>query len=131
MNRSTRMLLLAFAVPVLAVGATYWTRPYAELQLPSALLWWPVVLVFFGAVASRLAGAGFFASWMAPGAALPVVVLVRIVRDTAADPTTHNLWPLEFLIADVLGFGAAFLGVVAAVLSLKARTPAAGGTDGT
>ena len=116
------MLVLAFVLPTVAVGTTYWARPYAELQLPSALLWWPVVLVFFGALASRLAGAGFMASWFAAGATLPVVVLVRVVLDTAADPTTHNLWPLEFLIADVLGFGAAFLGVVAAVVSMKTRT---------
>lgn len=122
MTRSTRMLLLAFVLPLVAVGVPYFARPYADLQLPSALLWWPVVLVFFGALASRLAGAGFLASWLVPGATLPLVALGRIVRDTAADPTTHNLWPLEFLIADVLGFGAAFLGVVAAVLSLKTRT---------
>ena len=116
------MVLLAFFVPIVAIGVPYWSRPYAEL--PSALLWWPVVLVFFGALASRLAGAGFMASWLVPGVTIPVVVLVRIIRDTAADPTTHNLWPLEFLIADFLGLGAAFLGVVAAVLSLKARAPA-------
>ena len=114
---------MAFFLPIIAVGVPYWSRPYAELQLPSALLWWPVVLVFFGAVASRLSGAGFMASWLVAGAPLMIVVVVRIVLDTAKGPTTHDLWPLELLIADALGFGASFLGAAAAVLS---RRPAAG-----
>ena len=82
MNRSTRMLLLALVLPILAVGLPYWGRPYAELQLPGALLWWPLALVFFGAVASRLAGAGFVASWLVAGAPLALVVGVRVLRDT-------------------------------------------------
>lgn len=110
---------MAFLLPLIAIGVPYWSRPYAELQLPGALLWWPVVLVFFGAVASRLSGAGFMASWLIAGAPLMVVVLVRIVLDTAKDPTTHNLWPLEVLIADALGFGASFLGTAAAAFSMR------------
>lgn len=130
MNRSTRMTMLAFVVPVIAVGTTYWARPYAELQLPSALLWWPVLLVFFGAVATRLAGAGFAVSGLVPGAALPAVVAIRVLVDAASDPTTHNLWPLELLIAGALGFGAALLGAGAATLSLRMRPPGpASGAD--
>ncbi len=121
MNRSTRMLLLALVLPILAVGLPYWGRPYAELQLPGALLWWPLALVFFGAVASRLAGAGFVASWLVAGAPLALVVGVRVLRDTAADPSTHNLWPLELMIAGALGWGMALLGALAAHFSLRAR----------
>lgn len=121
MKREHRMLLLALALPILAIGTHYWARPYAELQLPSALLWWPVLLVFFGAVASRLAGAGFLLSWLVAGAPLAIVVMVRVMRDTGADPTTHNLWPLELVIAGVLGWGASLLGALAGHLSLRAR----------
>ena len=123
MTRSLRMLAMALVLPVIAVGATYWPQPYnsAGTQLPSALLWWPVVLVFFGAVASRLAGAGFLASWLVAGAPLAIVVMVRVLRDTAADPTSHNLWPLELINAGTLGWGAALLGALAAHYSLRAR----------
>jgi hypothetical protein len=38
-------------------------------------------------------------------------VILRIAVDTAADPTSHNLWPLEVLIA---GFASlAIVGVLA------------------
>src|SRR5688500_11230611 len=30
---------------------------------------------------------------------VPVAVLARVVVDAAKDPTSHNLWPLEFIIA--------------------------------
>ena len=116
------MLLLALVLPIIAVGVPYWQAPYASLQLPGALLWWPVVLVFFGAVASRLAGAGFLASWLVAGAPLAIVVMVRVMRDTGADPTSHNLWPLELMIAAALGWGSALLGALAAHFSLRART---------
>jgi hypothetical protein len=40
---------------------------------------------------------------LAVGAAVPAPILARIAVDTAKDPTSHNLWPFEFVIAAVIG----------------------------
>jgi hypothetical protein len=37
------------------------------------------------------------------GAAVPAPILARIVVDTTKDPTSHNLWPFEVIIAAVIG----------------------------
>ena len=43
-------------------------------------------------------------------------VVVRIVVDTQADPTSHNLWPFELVIWSFLAI--AFLGVLVGVRSM-------------
>jgi hypothetical protein len=37
-------------------------------------------------------------------------VVARIVRDTAIDPTSHNLWPMELMVVGIPGL--LFLGAV-------------------
>jgi hypothetical protein len=50
-------------------------------------------------------------------AAAVVFVVLRIVIDTARDPTSHNLWPFEILMA---GTGALLcIGVLALVRRLR------------
>jgi hypothetical protein len=43
-------------------------------------------------------------------------IVVRIVVDTQADPTSHNLWPLEVVVWSFLAL--AFLGVLFGIRSL-------------
>ena len=52
--------------------------------------------------------------WAAPAMALsmPVVVAARVVADTAADPTSHNLWPFEIALAMLVGFPCAIVGAM-------------------
>jgi hypothetical protein len=55
------------------------------------------------------------------GAAVPAPILARIAVDTAKDPTSHNLWPFELIIAAVIGIlvsaAGALVGSVPAVFS--------------
>ncbi|MGY4304146.1 putative membrane protein YfhO [Bradyrhizobium sp. USDA 4369] len=97
-------LLLALAVVVLAAGLPYWRLSYAELNkgqfavLPGALLlaFLSLVLVLTDmAPARRIVQAMLLA--------VPIIVSVSIARDTAIDPTSHNLWPLELLFAAIAG----------------------------
>jgi hypothetical protein len=63
-----------------------------------------LVVVGVLAAAARAAGkARFLAVILAVGAAVPAPILARIAVDTAKDPTSHNLWPFEFIIAAVIG----------------------------
>ena len=43
-------------------------------------------------------------------------IVVRIVVDTQADPTSHNLWPFEVVVWSVLAL--AFLGVLVGIRSM-------------
>ena len=44
----------------------------------------------------------------------PIAVVGRVVMDTAADPTSHNLWPLEVVLAGIMSVPAICLGAAVA-----------------
>ena len=62
-----------------------------------------VVVGVLAAAARAVGKARFIAVILAVGAAVPAPILARIAVDTAKDPTSHNLWPFEFIIAAVIG----------------------------
>ncbi len=117
-------LILPFVLGVLAVGLPYWRIPYGEVSLPDALLQWGLVVVVLGAALARaLAGTRPMVTVALVGAAVPVVVLARIVVEAMGDPTSHNLAGIEMFIA--LGLGAAAAGAGVLVGSLwRALRPA-------
>ena len=97
-------VLLAFTVIVLAAGVPYWRIPYDELNrghfavLPGALLLGFLTLILVVvevAPAKRIAMAMLFC--------VPVIICVSIAKDTARDPTSHNLWPFELVLAAISG----------------------------
>jgi sugar phosphate permease len=97
-------VMLAFAVVVLAAGFPYWRIPYDELNrghfaiLPGALL---LGFLTFILVVTKLAPARRTAYAML--CCVPVIVCISIAKDTARDPTSHNLWPFEFVFAAIAG----------------------------
>lgn len=97
-------LIAAFVISFFAVGLPYWQIPYAKVSLPSTL-YGPALLVVgvLAAAARALGKARLLAVILAVGAAVPAAVLARVTVDTAKDPTSHNLWPFEFIIAAVVG----------------------------
>jgi len=91
----------------------------AEMSLP-IMLWWLIATCLVaaaggwwttGSPAERLR-----LSAMSAFAGVHVVVLLRIVIDFAADPTSHNLAPFEFLVAAFPAGAGAVLGGVLGVL---------------
>lgn len=102
--RAVFWLVAAFVISFFAVGFPYWQIPYAKVSLPSTLYGMGLVVVGVLAAAARAVGkARFLAVILAVGAAVPAPILARIAVDTAKDPTSHNLWPFEFIIAAVIG----------------------------
>ena len=97
-------LLLALAGVVLAAGLPYWRLSSAELNkgqfavLPGALL-----LAFLSLVLVLIDMAPVRRIVQAMLLAVPIIVGVSIGKDTATDPTSHNLWPLELLFAALAG----------------------------
>lgn len=108
---------------MVVIGLRYWPIPYAQASLPSSLYGIGLWLVAAAALVLRLAGVA--RSWkiaLVVGSAPAAAVLMRVVRDTVGDPTSHNLWPIELVIALALGAACAGAGVVAAKIVLAAWT---------
>ncbi|MBW8367839.1 MAG: hypothetical protein K0M70_08280 [Arenimonas sp.] len=116
-------LALAFAGALLAVGVGYWAIPYSQLALPDDIVGWGLLAVAaLAAVARVVSASGFWATTLAVGAAVPAAVLARVVMDTWSDPTSHNLWPFEIVLAAGPGFLASAVGALAGgVLASRRR----------
>ena len=118
-------LAVAFMSAFLAVGVPYWQIPYAQVSLPGTLVGWSLVIVAAVAAVMRLGcRASFVRALFGAGLAVPAAVMARVIVEASQDPTSHNLWPFEVVIAGLLGMGVALLG---GVLPRFSRTGAADG----
>jgi hypothetical protein len=116
-------LLFAFVANFLVVGLPYWLIPYNKVNLPSALMEWRLLLVGFSALLVCACKVTTF--WKATcilAASVPAVVLARVIIDAVKDPTSHNLWPLELVIALLVGVLCTLPGSIAGSLVAKVRT---------
>ena len=106
-------LAAAFAIGFLAVGLPYWQIPYAKVSLPNTLYGSGLLVVGIGAAAARAFGkARFLMVFFIVGATVPLAVLARVAVETNKDPTSHNLWPFEFIIATAVGALCSFTGAL-------------------
>ena len=120
-------LPLSVAASFLAVGIPYWWIPYGKVNLPSALLGPGLIVVVISALLLRIydVAALWRVIWMV-GGSVALAVMTRVVVDGVRDPTSHNLWPFEVIIALVVGFacsasGAIVGGLIARLLSSRIR----------
>ena len=106
-------LQLAFIISFFAVGVPYWLIPYNKVNLPDALMAPGLVLVGFSALLLRARGVASFGQVSRiVGASVPAAVFVRVIVDCIKDPTSHNLWPFEIVIAALVGFACAVTGSI-------------------
>jgi hypothetical protein len=121
-------LLVAVALSLLAVGVPYWQIPYAALSLPNALLGVGLLVPLLAAAAIRVVAGVPFLAAVGVGLAVPCVVALRVVADVMGDPSSHNLWPFEVILASVVGLAVsvcgALLGGVVRLLFSPAAPPA-------
>lgn len=93
-----------FATAFVAIGVPYWLIPYGRLNLPDALLGPGLVVLFAATVLTRFYSArSFLRVAVVLGSVVPAVVMSRVVADGVRDATSHNLWPLEIIIAVIVG----------------------------
>jgi len=108
-SRST-WLYIAFTAGLFAVGIPYWLIPYRQVNLPDALLTSALLVVVLAAFVVRTtSAASFWRGVLIVGAAVPAAVMMRVSWETTRDPTSHNLWPFEIVIALVVGVSLAML----------------------
>lgn len=116
-------IIPAFAVSFLAVGLPYWLIPYNRVNLPDALIAPELLVVCIAALLLRVfQAAPFWRTTAFIGAAVPAAVLARVIVEGLLDPTSHNLWPLEIIIAAFLGFVCALAGAIAGSLAAGFKT---------
>jgi hypothetical protein len=63
-------------------------------------------------IARGLMEARFLRVVLVLAAAVPAAVMARVVVDTTRDPTSHNLWPFELVIAFAVGLAGAAPGTL-------------------
>jgi|LNFM01.1.fsa_nt_gb hypothetical protein len=118
----------AFVLALLLIGLPYWWIPYRQLNLPDALLGPGLVVLAVLALAVRAwSGKGWWPVTLRLGAAVPAVVMLRVIFDVVRVPSSHNLWPFELVMALLLG--GAVAGAGALLGSLLARVMHIGARD--
>lgn len=95
----------AAIVSFLAVGIPFWQIPYSKVNLPDAMLGFGLIVVAVSALLLRASGVA--RTWRAVwtmGVVPAAADMARVIVECMRDPTSHNLWPLEIVIALGLGF---------------------------
>ncbi|MGH7497564.1 MAG: hypothetical protein ACREL3_01800 [Gemmatimonadales bacterium] len=105
--------VVATLAGLLACGLPLWPIPYKQVSMPgnpAASVW-----LLLGALAGMLAGyllrERFWVPVLAVTSGFVLAVLGRVQVETTRDPTSHNLWPFEVVIAGGIGLAAALIGV--------------------
>jgi hypothetical protein len=121
-----RMRFLAATVAgLLACGLPLWPIPYREVSMPGnpAASLWLLLGTSAGLLAGYLLRQKAWLAVLAVTAGFALAVLGRVGVETARDPTSHNLWPFEVVIAGSIGFAGAVVGVSIARLIQWATAP--------
>ncbi|HEY8509133.1 MAG TPA: hypothetical protein VIL32_12290 [Steroidobacteraceae bacterium] len=104
---------VCFLIGVLSAGIPYWLVPYGKVNLPNAIMGPQLLIV--GAVtlvAFMFRTAPFKKTLILFASVLPCAVMLRVIVEGVMDPTSHNLWPFEIVIA----FGVGLVCLVPAAL---------------
>lgn len=119
-ERRTLWLAAGFAAGLLLTGVPYWRLPYnADIFADTALL---IGFAGLGVVTAVLAASGVARLgkvFWAMLAAFPAAVMIRVVVDTMQDPTDHNLWPFEIVIAALFSLVAVVPGLLIGALARR------------
>lgn len=110
---------IAFAAVFLAVGIPYWLVPYNK-TIPNAVIAIGVTAVVAVAAILAFRGLKLARALLVPGLAVPAAALARVIVEGILDPTSHNLWPFEIVIAALLGLAAALPGALLGWLLARA-----------
>ena len=107
----------AFLAGFLAIGIFYWPVPYNKVTLPNTLYGAGLGVVCLSAAIARGFGkAHFLMVVLAAAASVPAAVMIRVGVEVMSDATSHNLWPLEVIIAMIVGLICASAGTLAGCL---------------
>lgn len=113
--------LFWMTISFFAVGIPYWM--IQKPNLPDAILHPGMLLVTFTAFISCVRGALFWNTTFQATAIVIAAVFARVLFDGLQDSTSHNLWPLELMIAVPFGLICAAPGALVGKLLAKVFVP--------
>ncbi len=124
--------VLVAVVCTAVISVPYWAASESAVRDAGLLTWFvPVEVVLFAGtvVAGVLSRARLLAVMGLMLLCSPVAVLGRVAIDTAADPTSHNLWPLEVALCVFVAVPAVAIGALGAwvIRRSHARDASSGG----
>lgn len=109
-ERGTLWPAAGFAAALFLTGIPYWRLPYnADFFSDPLMLAGFVGVAVVSAVLAASGAVHLGKAFWVMLAAFPVAVMIRVIIDTAKDPTDHNLWPFELIIAAVISLVAVVL----------------------
>ena len=116
-------IALAVLAGVLACGLPLWPIPYSHVSMPGnpSLTTWLLGGACAGLLAGILVRPGVLTPTLAVAAGFVLAVLARVAVETSRDPTSHNLWPFEVVIAGGIGLIAGLAGVLTTRLVQRLR----------
>lgn len=94
----------------------YWPIPYAEISLleRTFVLRWLLAAAIAGLAGRWFAGYPVLRTALLVAVGFAVAVIGRVIVETMANPTDHNLWPFEVVIALIVGAIGALAGALLA-----------------
>jgi hypothetical protein len=125
--RDLMVPLVAFGVTTAVIAVPYWAAGYESIRDDGIFGSWRIVAVVL-LLGTFLAGSvSEMPLVVVPPLMLlcvPIAVIGRVLIDTASQPGSHDLWPLEVVLSAVLGAPAVLVGILLAwgVRRLSPRT---------
>ncbi|MEO8359759.1 MAG: hypothetical protein ABI672_06990 [Vicinamibacteria bacterium] len=106
-------VIFSMTLGTLACGVPLWPIPYKLVSMPGnpSPVIWLLLGTFAGLIAAYVLRPGWLLPWGAVAMGFGIAVLGRVAVETAKDPTSHNLWPIEVAIAGFFGLVSGLLGV--------------------
>lgn len=112
--------IIGFVIAFFAIGIPWWSMPYLQIEPTSpAIVPGEMLLVLLTAWAAAQPGASLRGVLALMGMVLPLVDIVSIIHDTAIDPTTHNLAPIEVVMMAVFGLMMVVPGLILGLLARR------------
>lgn len=113
MDKPRIFLGSGFIAGLLLTGIPFWRLPYNANFFGD--LGFQLGLVALGLLTAVLAASGtakLAQLFWAMLAAFPAAVMIRVIVETSQDPTDHNLWPFELVMAAVVSLAAVIPGLL-------------------
>lgn len=115
---SDKRQFILVSIALVASSALSWSIPYGEMDMIGRpfLLKWSVAGLVIGGVGTFVAKRRPMQTSVLVAVGFILSVIIRIVFDTIADPSSHNLLPFEIVIATIAVLPPAALGAWLATL---------------
>ncbi len=109
---SLRWYGLRIVLATIAGGIVYWPLDYNQIKIGSLAWPWGLATFIIAAILSERDLQPTLLSGAACAFGVPLAVILRVIVDVSGDPTSHNLWPFEVVLAAMISLPSGVLGAI-------------------